>query len=167
MGYSLQFYGAAWSILEGKFGRPHVIIDAQLESSQSMSGETSRLKQIGDFWSKLTLYLAVDKLSQVPKEKFWFYVDSKDEDSPDLLMFEKKTLSSTTFVYKGFSRDSDKKKTQKSTNIDKRFSKTSNFSASSNVKDPKQMQRNHCPLADGTHEIWNCPLFKNISVNDR
>ena len=32
MGYSWRFYGAAWSILERKFGRPHVIIDAQLES---------------------------------------------------------------------------------------------------------------------------------------
>ena len=32
MGYSGPFYSAAWNILEGKFGRPHVIIDAQLES---------------------------------------------------------------------------------------------------------------------------------------
>ena len=31
MGYSVQFYGAAWSILERMFGRPHVIIDAQLQ----------------------------------------------------------------------------------------------------------------------------------------
>ena len=32
MGYSGQFYSAAWNILERKFGRPHVIIDAPLES---------------------------------------------------------------------------------------------------------------------------------------
>ena len=32
MGYSGQFYSAAWNILERKFGRPHVIIDPQLES---------------------------------------------------------------------------------------------------------------------------------------
>ena len=32
MGYSKQFYSAAWSILERQFGRPHVIIDAQLTS---------------------------------------------------------------------------------------------------------------------------------------
>ena len=32
MGYSGQFYGAAWSILTNNFGRPHVIIDEQLES---------------------------------------------------------------------------------------------------------------------------------------
>ena len=32
MGYYGQFYGAAWIILERKFERPNVIIDAQLES---------------------------------------------------------------------------------------------------------------------------------------
>ena len=37
MGYSGQFYGAAWSILERKCGRPHVIIDAQLESLRKAS----------------------------------------------------------------------------------------------------------------------------------
>ena len=29
------------------------------------------------------------------------------------------------------------------------------------------MQKDHCPLADGTHEIWNCPPFRNKSVNGR
>ena len=37
MGSSGQFYGAAWSILERKFGRPHVIIVAQLESLRKAS----------------------------------------------------------------------------------------------------------------------------------
>ena len=32
MGYSGQFYGAAWSILERNFARPHVVIDEELES---------------------------------------------------------------------------------------------------------------------------------------
>ena len=35
--YSGQLYGAAWSILERKFGRPHVITDAQLESFRKTS----------------------------------------------------------------------------------------------------------------------------------
>ena len=37
LSYSGQFYGAAWSILERKFGRPYVIIDAQLESLRKAS----------------------------------------------------------------------------------------------------------------------------------
>ena len=66
-------------------------------------------------------------------------------------------------AFKGERREEDRR----STNRDKRFSKTSNFSASSNVKETKQTQSDHCPLADGTHKIWNCPLFRNMSVNDR
>ena len=100
MGYSGQFYGAGWSILERKFGRPHVIIDAQLESlrkaSQVKPHDSTGLislsvivsnfadvlkqcKQIGYLQSSSTLYMAVDKLPQVLKE-MWFYVDDKDED---------------------------------------------------------------------------------------
>ena len=100
---------AAWSILERKFGRPHVIIDAQLESLrkaiQVKSHDSTSLinlsviisnfvnvlkdhKQIGDLPSSSTLYMAVDKLPQVLKEKWWFYVDDKDEVWPDLIFFE-------------------------------------------------------------------------------
>ena len=151
MGYSGQFYGAAWSILERRFGRPHVIIDAQLESLRKASqlkphystglisfsvivlnfaNVLKEYKQIGDLQSSSILYLAVDKLPQVLKEKWWFYVG---------------------------------------TNRDKLFSKTMNFRAraSSNVKETKQMQIDQCPLADGNQKIWNCPLFRNMSVNDR
>ena len=189
MGYSEQFYGAAWSILERKFGRPHVIIDTQLESLRKASqvkhhnspgmikfsvivsnfvNVLKEHKQIGDLQPSSTLYMAVDKLPQVLKEKWWFYVDDKDEDSPDLIMFEK-WLSRIAFVHEGFSAFKGKRREEDrtSTNRDKWFSKTSNFSASSNVKETKQTQSDHCLLADGNHEIWNCPLFKNVSVNDR
>ena len=83
-------------------------------------------------------------------------------------MFEK-WLSKIAFVHEGFSvfMGERREEDRRSTNEDKRFSKTSNFSASSNVKETKQTQSDHCPLADGTHTIWSCPLFRNMSVNDR
>ena len=56
---------------------------------------------------------------------------------------------------------------RRSTNRDKRFSKTSNFSASSNVKETKQLQSDRCPLIDCTKKIWNFSLFRSMSVNDR
>ena len=46
-------------------------------------------KQIGDLQSSSILYVAVDNLPQVLKEKCWSYVDDKDEDWPDLLVFKK------------------------------------------------------------------------------
>ena len=83
-------------------------------------------------------------------------------------MFEN-WLSRIAFVHEGFSAFKGERREQDRRGIhrDKQFSKTSNFSASSNVKETKQTQSDHCPLADGTHKIWNCPLFRNVSVNDR
>ena len=189
MGYYGQFYVGAWSILERKFGRPHVIIDAQLESLRKASqvkphnstalisfsvivsnfvNVLKEYKQIGDLQSSSTLYMVVDKLPQVLKEKWWFYVVDKEEDWPDLIMFEQ-WLSGIAFVHEGYSafKGERREEDRRSANRDKRFSKTSNFSAISNVKETKQTQGDHCLLADGTHKIWNCPLFRNMGVNDR
>ena len=85
-----------------------------------------------------------------------------------ICLFEK-WLSRITFVNEGFSAFKGERREgdRRSTNRDKRFSKTSNFSASSNVKETKQTQSDHCPLADGTHKIWKCPIFRNMSVNDQ
>ena len=125
-------------------------------------------KQIGDLQSSSTLYLAVDKLPQVLKEKWRFYVDDKDEDWPDLIIFEK-WLSRMAFVPEGSSafKGERKEEDRRNTNRERRFSKTLNFSASSNLQETKQMQSDHCPLADITQKNWNCPSFKNMSVNDR
>ena len=81
----------------------------------------------------------------------------------------KQWLSGMVFVHEGFSafKGEQREEDRRSTNRDKWFSKASNFSASSNVKETKQMQNDHCPLADGTHIIWKFQLFTNMSVNDR
>ena len=89
MGYSGQIHGAAWSTLERNFGRPRVIIDAQLESLRKASqvkphdstglisfsvivsnfvNVLKKYKQIGDLQSSSTPYMAVDKLPQVLKD---------------------------------------------------------------------------------------------------
>ena len=60
-----------------------------------------------------------------------------------------------------------KKRDRGCTCRDERLSKTSNFSACSNVIEARQLQSDHFPLTDGTHKFWNRPLFKNMSVNDR
>ena len=80
MGDFGQFYCAAWNILERKYGRPHVFMDAQLESLQMANqvkphstglinfsfivsnfvNVLKEYKHIGDLESSSTLYMAVD-----------------------------------------------------------------------------------------------------------
>ena len=79
--------------------------------------------------------MAADKLHQVLKWKWWFYVDDKDEDWLDLIMFEK-WLSRVAFVYEAFTpfKGERREEDRRCTNRDKRFSKTLIFSASLNAK---------------------------------
>ena len=172
MGYSGKFYGAAGRILERKIGRPPVIIDAQLENLQKFSqvkphdstGLITFSVIVSNFVNVLKEYKQIDQQSS---STLYIAVD-KDEDWPDLIMFEK-WLSRITFVQEGFPafKGEQREESRRSTKRDKRFWKTSNFSASSNVKETKKIQSDHCPLADGTRKIWNCSLFRNMSVNDR
>ena len=107
--------------------------------------------------------MAIEKLPPNLKEKWFFFVDECQEDRPDLTLLEK-WLARMAFVHEGMpsSKSERKEDDRPNANKEKRFSKSSNISASSNPNETKQMRNNNCPLADGTHKIWNCPIFKNM-----
>ena len=160
--YFGQVCGAAWIICERKFGRPHLIIDAQLESLCktshvkptnsthliSISVFVSKFvnvleewKPIGDLQSSSTHWAEVDNLPDVLKEKCWFYVEDKDEDWPDLIILDK-WISKMSFLHGGFSvfKKEQKEGDRRSRNREKWLSKISNLSASSKVNETKQIQ---------------------------
>ena len=73
------------------------------------------------------------------------------------------------FVHEGMpsTKSQRKEDDQSKANKKKSFSKSSNFSASWNANETKQLQNNNSPLADGTHKKRNCPIFKSIKVTNR
>ena len=81
----------------------------------------------------------------------------EDEDWPDLIMFEK-WLPRMAFVREGFSSSEveGREEHRRITYSDERFSKTSHFSACSNVRETKQVQSDHCPLADVSAHVSDC-----------
>ena len=84
--------------------------------------------------------MAVDKLPHNLKEKWWFHVDNKDEDWPDLVMFEK-WLARMTFLLASFSIYEEEQKVddQKTGGEDQEFPKGLNFTANSNEKEPRKL----------------------------
>ena len=121
MGYSGEFYTQAWELLGRKFGRPYLIVDAQLNTlrkqqpirmhdsaaiisySITISNLVIVLKQYnyeGDLRSSSTLQVATKKLPPNLKEKWFFFVDECQEDRPDLILLEK-WLARVAFVHKG------------------------------------------------------------------
>ena len=125
-------------------------------------------KYEGDVRSSSTLQVAIEKLPPNLKEKWFFFVKECQEDTPDLTLLEK-WLTRMTFVHEGMpsTKSEQKEYDRPKANKEKRFSKSSNVSASSNANETKQIQNNNCSLADGTHKIWNCPIFKSMNITDR
>ena len=144
---------------------------AIINYSITISNLVNVLKQYnyeGDLQSSSTLQVAIEKLPPNLKEKWFFFVDECQEDRPDLTLLEK-WLARMAFVHEGMpsTKSEQKEDDRPNANKEKRFSKSSNVTASSNANETKQMQNNNCPLADSTHKIWNCPIFKNMNVTDR
>ena len=121
MGYSGDFYAQAWELMRRTFGRPHLIVDAQLNilrkqqpirmhdstaiihSLITISKLVNVLKQYsyeGDLPSNSKLQVAIEKLPQNLKEKGFFFVDECQVDRPDLTLLEK-WLARMAFVHEG------------------------------------------------------------------
>ena len=109
-----------------------------------------------------------EKLPTNLNKNWFFFVNECQEDRPALTLLEK-WLTWMPFVHERMPSVKSKRKEDDhpKTNKEKRFSKSSKVSASSNAKEAKQMQNNHCPVVDGTHKNWNCPKFKTMNVTDR
>ena len=108
-GYSREFDAQAWELLGWKFGRPYLIVDAQLKflrkqysirrhdstavinCSITISNLVNVLKQYNyenDLRSSSTLQVAFEKLLPNSKEKWFFLVDDCQEDRPHLTLLE-------------------------------------------------------------------------------
>ena len=129
-------------------GRPQLNIEAQLDSicnARPVKYQSSALS-----WSDL------------------FFGYCLEFCECDLIVFFENWLYRTAFVLEGFSgvKEEREEDDRRSTNRVKKFSETSNLRAGSNMEEPKQTHSEPCLLADGTHNIWNCLLFRKVGVND-
>ena len=121
MGYSGEFYAQAWELLGRKYGRPYLLVDAQLNIlrkqqpirrhdsttiinySTTISNLVNVLKQYnyeGDLRSSSALHVAIEKLPPNLKENWFFFVDECQEERPDLTLLEK-WLARMAFVHEG------------------------------------------------------------------
>ena len=121
---------------------------AKINYSKTISNLVNVLKQYnyeGDLRSSLTLQLAIEKVTPNLKENGIFFVDECQEVRPDLTLLEN-WLARIVFVYERMpSTKSERKEDDRpKANKGKRFSKSSNVSASSNANETKQIQNNHC-----------------------
>ena len=115
-----QFFSATWSFLERRVGRTHIVSNAQLKSLRKANqmrphdpasliqflvivsdwvSVLNEYKQIDGLQSSSALYMTADRLPLILKEKWWFYVDDKNEDWPDRIMFKKSIRATRSFRF--------------------------------------------------------------------
>ena len=184
MGYSGGMYQVAWQTLEQDFGRPELVVNAQLKRihsygfikshdsvdiikySQVVSGCVNVLTQYGyesDIASESVLNSAVRKLPIELENKWLSHLQRLDPTYKSLRVFSawlKNIAQVQENIRLQFGNTGDK--TKSTTNRDK--PKTTSFAATT---DSPTKGKPSCPLKDGEHKLWQCESFKNIKLAER
>ena len=170
MGYSGQMYHVAWQTLEHDFGRPELVVNAQLRKihaysfikpydsseivkySQVVSGCVNVLTQFGyemDISSESVLNSAVRNLPNDLKNKWLTYLQRYDVSHKNMRVFSA-WLKSIAQVQENMRLQFGSTSDKATANFTKNRTKSTSFAATSDSSSPTKTQ---CPLKDGEHKI--------------
>ena len=101
-------------------------------------------------------------------QRRWFYPKDFQKNKPNQNV-PRNWLRWKAFVHEIFSASTEglREEDIRKTRGENWFWWTSNFNASSIIRETKPTQTDQCPLADEFLRIRNCPLFKNMNNNDQ
>ena len=184
MGFFGQKYQVAWQTLEHDFGRPELVVNAQLRKihsypfikphdsleivrySQIVSGCVNVLSQFGyesDINSESVMSSAVRKLPRELQNKWMTYVLRGGSINKNMRVFSawQKEIAQVQDNLR-WHLGSSNNKAKPTFNRDK--PKTTSYAATS---DSGSSTKTQCPLKDGEHKIWQCEKFKKKKIAER
>ena len=187
LGYTAEMYNVAWNVLVRNFGKPQMVVNAQLKRiysfpsmkpydgaalikfARKVSSCVNVLTQfnyVGDLNSEGVLGSATRKLTLDMKTKWLTYVKQMNLYQPGLAVFSEwpndiADVQNELLLYSNPNADcaktSYKEKAERST-----FATSAANSANDNTKTQRE-----CVLKDGQHPIWKCEKFKKMNVEER
>ena len=183
-GYTAEMYNVAWNVLVRNFGKPQMVVNAQLKRIYSfppmkpydgtalikfariVSNGVNVLTQfnyVGDLNSEGVLGSATRKLTLDLKTKWLTYVKQMNLYQPGLAVFSE-WLNDIADVQDELLLSSNPNADRLKSNY-KEKAKGSTFATSTTntVSDNSKYQR-ECALKDGKHPIWKCEKFKKMNV---
>ena len=148
LGYTAEMYNVAWNVLVRNFGKPQMVVNAQLKRIYSVLGSATK------------------KLTQDMKRKWLTYVKQMNLYQPGLAVFsewlnDKADVQDELLLYLNPNADR-----AKSSYKEKTEGSTFATSARSSVNDNSKTQR-ECVLKDGQHQRWKCENFKKMNVEEK
>ena len=187
LGYTAEMYNVAWNVLVRNFGKPQMVVNAQLKRIYSFPpmkpydgaalikfarivsscvNVLTQFNYVGDLNSEGVLGSATRKLTLDMKTKWLTYVKQMNLYQPGLAVFSEwlndiADVQDELLLYSNLNADraktSYKEKAEGST-----FATSAPDTASDNSK-----YQQECALKDGKHPIWKCEKFKKMNVEER
>ena len=177
LGFSSQSYYQAWDVLCKRFGRPIVIVEAQLkkiythppvrhDDSSSIvrfaivvTNTVNVLTRLGfkpDLESEGVLRSATRKFSLQLMKQWLRHLQDHQLMPANLIVF-KDWLESTAFIHQDLLAQTSSKFQSREK------SKTGTFA--SNAEDSTKPKNLECQFKNGQHATWNCEKFKSMKLN--
>ena len=187
LGYTAEMYNVAWNVLVRNFGKPQMVVNAQLKRIYSFPpmkpydgaalikfarivsscvNVLTQFNYVGDLNSEGVLGSATRKLTLDRKTKWLTYVKRMNLYQPGLAVFSEwlndiaevqDELLMSSNPIADRAKTSYKEKAEGST-----FATSATISANDNTKTQRE-----CLMKDGQHPIWKCEKFKKMNVEER
>ena len=187
LGYTAEMYNVAWNVLVRNFGKPQMVVNAQLKriysfpSMKPYDGTAlikfarivsscvnvlTQFNYVGDLNSEGVLGSATRKLTLDMKTKWLTYVKQMNLYQPGLAVFSEwlndiADVQDELLFYSNPNADR-----AKASYKEKAEGSTFATSATNTANDNSKTQR-ECVLKDGQHPIWKCEKFKKMNVEER
>ena len=176
LGYTAEMYNVAWNVLVRNFGKPQMVVNAQLKRIYSFPpmkpydgaalikfarivsscvNDLTQFNYVGDLNSEGVLGSATRKLTLDMKTKWLTYVKQMNLYQPGLAVFSELLLSSNPNADRA--KSNYKEKAKGST-----FATSTTNTASDNSKYQRE-----CALKDGKHPKWKCEKFTKMNFEER
>ena len=187
LGYTAEMYNVAWNVLVRNFGKPQMVVNAQLKRIYSFPpmkpydgtalikfarivsscvNVLTQFNYVGDLNSEGVLGSATRKLTLDTKTKWLTYVKQINLCQPGLAVFSE-WLNDIADVQDELLLSSNPNADRaKSNHKEKAKGSTFATSTTNTTSDNSKYQR-ECALKDGKHPIWNCEKFKKMNVEER
>ena len=186
LGYTAEMYNVAWNVLVRNFGKPQMVVNAQLKRIYSFPpmkpydgtalikfarivsscvNVLTQFNYVGDLNSEGVLGSATRKLTLDMKTKWLTYVKQMNLYQPGLAVFSEwlndiADVQDELLFYSN--PNADRAKTSYK---EKAEGSTFATSATNTANDNSKTQR-ECVLKDGEHRIWKCEKFKKMNVEE-
>ena len=187
LGYTAEMYNVAWNVLVRNFGKPQMVVNAQLKRIYSFPpmkpydgaalikfarivsscvNVLTQFNYVGDLNSEGVLGSATRKLTLDMETKWLTYVKQMNLYQPGLAVFSE-WLNDIADVQDELLLSSNPNADRAKSNY-KEKAKGSTFATSTtNTASDNSKYQRECVLKDGQHPIWKCEKFKKMNVEER